>query len=320
MWRLLPTTVLIQTARILGVTALVAIGASTPALAVEGGLGEWLKGYGSFMAGIVPPESGPYATDLYYYFHGTAGAEVRGGHVELGVDVTLNADMLAGLYVTDWHPFGATYAAGIAVDYVWADLGASIQTPLGGKEVSLSANDIGDTLLIPVVLGWSDGNLHWNVGLNVLAPTGPYQVQHLSVGKNVWAFMPQFAFTYFDPKTGFDVSGTLVYSTLTENSATQYQSGDMINLDWAIGKHFGAKGEWEAGIAGNLVQQVSGDSGPGARLGPFKASSYGLGPAISYSTMLGSFPASFSARWEHDIDATNTFKGDLAIVSATVKF
>jgi hypothetical protein len=307
-------------AALLGATALFSITASAPALAVESGLGAWLKGYGSFMAGIVPPEPGVYATDLYYYYHGTAGAEVRGGNIELGVDVTMNADLLAGLYVSDWHFLGATYAGGIAVDYIWADLGASVQTPLGGREISLSTGDIGDSLLIPFVLGWNDGNLHWNVGLNILAPTGAYAVDQLSVGKNVWGFMPQFAFTYFDPKTGFDLSGTFVYTALTENNATQYQSGDMINLDWAIGKHFGTKGEWEAGVAGNLVQQISADRGAGARLGPFEASSYGIGPAISYSTVLGRFPASFSARWEHDIDASNTFKGDLAIVSATIKF
>jgi hypothetical protein len=309
-----------QLARLLGATALITISASAPASAVESGLGAWLKGYGSFMAGIVPPEPGLYGTDLYYYFHGSAGASVRNGNVELGVDVTMNADMLAGLYVTDWHFLGATYAAGAAFDYVWADLGASLQTPLGGREVSLSASDIGDSLLIPFLLGWNEGNLHWNVGLNIMAPTGAYGLHQLSVGKNVWGFMPQFAFTYFDPKTGFDLSGTFVYTALTENNATQYQSGDMINLDWAIGKHFGAKGEWEAGIGGNLVQQISGDRGPGAKLGPFKASSYGIGPAISYSTVLGRFPASFSARWQHDIDASNTFKGDLAIVSATLKF
>jgi len=306
--------------RLLGGAALMSICVSAPVFAAEGGMGAWLKGYGSFMAGVVPPEPGFYGTDLYYYFGGHAGAEVRNGNVELGVDVMLNGDMLAGMYVSDWHILGGTYMAAAAVDYIWANLDASIQTPLGGREVSLDASDIGDSLLVPFLIGWSDGNLHWNVGLNILAPSGAYNVHQLSVGKNVWGFMPQFAFTYFDPKTGFDLSGTLVYTTLTENHATQYQSGDAINLDWAIGKHFGAKSEWEAGIAGNLVQQVSDDSGPGAKLGPFKAASYGIGPAISYSTLLGGFATSFSARWEHDIDASNTFKGDIAVVSATVKF
>jgi hypothetical protein len=304
----------------LGAATLVTIAGRAPAAAVESGLGAWLKGYGGFMAGIVPPEPGFYGSDVYYYYHGSAGTEVRNGNIELGVDVTLNADLLAGLYVTDWHFLGATLAAGGAVDYIWANLDASLQTPLGNREISLGNAAIGDSLLIPFLLGWNDGNLHWSVGLNVYIPTGAYSLHELSVGKNVWGFMPQFAFTYFDPKTGFDLSATFVYTTLTNNDATQYQSGDMINLDWAIGKHFGAKGAWEAGIMGNLVQQISGDRGAGAKLGPFEASSYGIGPGVSYSTVLGRFPASFTARWEHDVDTSNTFKGDLALVTATIKF
>jgi hypothetical protein len=299
--------------------ALLAV-AATPATAVEGGIGPWLKGSGGFMAGILPPMPGLYASDIYYYYHGSAGAEVRNGNVELGIDTTLNANLLQGLYVTDWHFLGGTYAAGGVVDYLWVDLDASIQTPLGSRQASLTNAGIGDSLLIPAVLGWNDGNLHWTAAMYIYAPTGAYDGHSLSVGKNIWAFMPQFALTYFDPTTGFDVSGTLVYVTMTNNDVTQYQSGDMLNLDWAVGKHFGAKGEWEAGIVGNLVQQISGDSGAGAKLGPFEASSYGIGAAVSYSTALGDIPASFSARWEHDIDAKDTFKGDIAMVTATLKF
>jgi hypothetical protein len=310
-----------QIARLLGATALITIGVSAPAAAVEGGLGAWLKGYGGFMAGIVPPEPGLYASDDYYYYHGSAGSEVRNGNVELGVDVTLNADLVDVLYVTDWHILGATYAAGGAVDYIWANLDASLQTRFGGREISVSNSGIGDSLLIPFLLGWNDGNLHWNVGLDVYVPTGAYSVdQPLSVGKNVWGFMPEFAVTYFDPKTGLDVSATFAFTALTNNAATDYQSGDMFNLDWAIGKHFGANGEWEAGIMGNLVHQISGDSGTGARLGPNEASSSGIGPGISYSTKLGRFPTSFTARWEHDFAAENTFKGNLALATATIAF
>jgi hypothetical protein len=307
-------------ARTVGAAALTVAAGCAPAAAVESGLGAWLKGYGGFMAGVMPPAPGLYTSDDYYYYHGRADSEVRNGNVEFGVDVTLNADLLAGLYVTDWHFLGGTYAAGGAVDYIWADLDASLETRLGGRNISLTNSGIGDSLLIPFLLGWNYGNLHWNVGLNVYVPTGAYSVRELSVGKNVWGFMPQFAVTYFDPKTGLDFSGTFVLTALTNNAATDYQSGDMFNLDWAIGKHFGAKGEWEGGIMGNLVHQISGDSGTGARLGPFEADSSAIGPGISYSTALGRFPASFTARWEHDFHAENTFRGDLALVTATIKF
>jgi hypothetical protein len=107
---------------------------------------------------------------------------------------------------------------------------------------------------------------------------------------------------------------------MSKNDATDYQTGDTLNFDWAIGKHLGAAGEWEIGIAGNAVQQIGADRGTGAKLGPLKAESYGLGPAVNYGTKFGDTPVSFAAKWEHDFDAHDTFKGDLAMVSATAAF
>jgi hypothetical protein len=296
------------------------LAAATPAFAVESGLSPYLKGSAGFMSGLLPPESGLYLTDEFYYFNGSAGAEVRGGNVELNIGTSLDADLLQGTYVTDVHFLGATYAFGATVDYIWAGLDASVQTPLGAKQVSLNTANFSDFLITPIILGWHDGDFHWMLGMNIYMPTGSYSTSQLSPGKNIWAFMPQFGLTYFDPKTGIDVSGTLVYVTMTNNDATQYQSGDLLHFDWAVGEHFGAHEEWEAGIVGNLVQQVSGDRGAGAKLGSFEAQSYGIGLGASYSTKLGSLPASFSTKWEHDLGATDTFKGDVVTVSATLKF
>ena len=46
-------------------------------------------------------------------------------------------------------------------------------------------------------------------------PTGSYSKGELNVGRNVWGFFPQFSMTYFNPKNGLDVSGTLTYVTMT---------------------------------------------------------------------------------------------------------
>ena len=294
--------------------------AATPALAVEDGLSPYAKGLAGFMSGMVPPEEGLYVNDIYYYYSGSAGAEVRGGNVELNVGVNLNVDLLQGVYVTDWHVLGATYAFSGAVGYAWAGLDASVQSPLGTKQVSLNTADLADSFIAPIILGWHDGDFHWNLAMNIYVPTGAYDKNQLSTGKNIWGFMPQFGLTYFDPKSGLDVSGTLVYVTMTNNDATQYQSGDLLHFDWAVGEHFGAHEEWEAGVVGNLVQQVSGDRGAGAKLGSFEAQSYGVGLGASYSTKLGGLPASFGVKWEHDVEASNTFKGDVVTASATFKF
>jgi hypothetical protein len=303
---------------LLGAMASIALVISGPVGAVETGMSIYPKGFAGFMSGVLPPQPGIYGSSIYYYFNGSAGREVRNGNVEADVNITLNSNFLQGTDVTDLHFLGATYAFGGAVDYLWLNLDASVSTPFGSANLKASNNGIGDSIITPAIFGWHDGNLNWNLGFNVFVPTGEYQLRQLNTGRNIWGFMPQFGFTYFDPKTGWDLSGMLVYVTMSDNTTTNYQSGDILHLDWAFGKHFGP--QWEVGVVGNVVQQVGADSGSGAKLGPFKAESLGIGPGVNYSAMLGSTPTTFSARWERDFDAHNTFKGDVVMASATFVF
>ena len=66
------------------------------------------------------------------------------------------------------------------------------------------------------------------------------------------------------------------------------------------------------------MQQITDDSGSGARLGAFRMQSFGIGPAIAYTAMLGRAPLTISAKWQHDISATNTVEGD--VVTASLAF
>jgi len=290
---------------------------NSTALAVEGAMSPYLKGATAFMAGVLPPHPGTYFTNLYYHYDGDAGANVRNGVVELGVDMSLDLYALQGLFVTDAKILGGTYAFGALVDYAWADLSATIDGPLGPRAVAIDNSGIGDSFVWPFFLGWHADNFHFNVNMGVLLPTGEYEPGQLNLSKNVWALMPQVAVTYFDPESGLDISAAFTYVTMWRNDVTDYQSGDIVHLDWAIGLHLGA---WEIGVAGNVVQQIEGDSGTGARLGSFKAQSWGLGPAINFNTKIGEMPLVLQARWQHDFDVKNTFEGDVVVASATLFF
>jgi len=106
---------------------------------------------------------------------------------------------------------------------------------------------------------------------------------------------------------------------MTENTATHHQSGDILHLDFSSGYHFtGLGGEWEAGVAGNVVDQVAPDTGSGAKLGPLEAKSFGIGPMITCSSKLDGVPVAFSARWQHDVTASKTLGGSIVYVTATV--
>lgn len=289
------------------------------ALAVEGGFSPYLKGSAGFMSGILPPHEGTYVNNIYYHFDGSAANNVRNNIVELDVNMTVDAYALQGLFVTDAKVLGGTYAFGVLVDYLWAGVDATITGPLGNTVNISPRNDgVSDSLVWPIILGWHEGNWHWNAGLGVYMPTGAFELGQLNVSKNIWALMPQAALTWFDPESGWDLSASLTYVTMSNNDATDYQSGDIIHVDWAVGLHLDA--EWEIGVAGNVVEQITGDSGTGARLGSNKAQSFGLGPAVSYSTKIGEMPLSVTAKWQHDLDAERTFEGDVVNVTATLVF
>ena len=285
--------------------------------AVEGGISAYLKGSAGFMSGYIPPQPSVIMNKIFYNFDGSADASVRNGRAEFGVDVTLDAGLLQGVYVTGARLFGGTYAFGGAVGYARVELSATLDSPAGGIAISQKDDGIADSVVVPIIVGWHDGNLHMNASLPIYIPTGDYNLGHVSVGKNTWAFMPQFAVTWFDPMTGWDVSGAFSLVFSTNNDETDYQSGALLHIDWAVGKHFGA---WELGIAGNIVEQISDDTGAGAILGGFRAESFGLGPAVNYNGMLFRRPLTVSAKWQPDLSATNTFKGDVIMASFLLVF
>ena len=291
---------------------------TTPAMAVEYGMGLWPPGFAGFMAGVLPPQPGLYLGADNYAFRGTAGREVRNDAIELNADVGFDAGFLTGTYVSDLHFLDATYAATAVFGYSGMNLTASVATPLGSLSESVSNSGLTDSFITPITLGWHDGNWNWLVAANAYVPTGSFQLRQLNIGRNVWAAMPQASLTYFDPQTGIDLSGTLVYVIQSENNTTNYQSGNVLNFDWAAGMHFGP--QWEAGVQGNVVEQTTGDSGSGAKLGAFEARSAGIGPGVSYTTKLGDTPTIATFKWERDFAARNTFSGNILVASATFVF
>jgi hypothetical protein len=60
-----------------------------------------------------------------------------------------------------------------------------------------------------------------------------------------------------------------------ENTATDYETGNILNLEGSITGNFRSLG---AGAVGYAMIQTTGDSGAGAKLGSFESKVYGAGP------------------------------------------
>src|SRR2546423_2482823 len=250
--------------------------ASQAALADEGGLGFWLPGnFGGFAA--VPSEPGLTLPLVYYHSSANAGGSAtfpRNGRITAGVDARANF-----LFIAPTYTFGSPVAGGQASVSLAAAFGplkigvdATLTRPNGTVE-SGSASDsrVGVSDLYPL------GSLKWNFGThNLMAytmggvPVGTYDTSRLSnFSTNHWSIDAGGGYTYFDPKNGHELSAVLGFSYNFVNPDTQYKNGIDAHLDCAA-SHFFLK-DLQAGLVGYVYNQLSADTGAGAKLGEFKS-------------------------------------------------
>jgi len=312
------------------VAALLTFGGMEQARAAEYGTGPWVKGYTDIFGGVLPSQPGFYFRGDAYHYNGSADATIFDGRIALNVDEEYTASLFALNYVTPWKILGGRYTVAVVPSAVAMDVNVGLQIPAftgprgrsfgpfnfntGDTEFSL-----GDTAFSPFLVGWDAGNFHWNVGVFGFAPTGEYDRTSLAnTSLNHWAVMTRLAGTYFNPKTGWQASGAAIYSVNWENPATDYETGNILNLEGAVTKNFGPLG---IGVVSYAMIQTTGDSGSGARLGSFESRVYGVGPIVSFTTSADPTKAlTVLAKWYSEFDAEHTFEGNTVDVAASFKF
>ena len=260
---------------------------STAAQADAGGVGFWLPGLMGSLA-AVPGQPGWGIANIYIHLNEQAGA---------GKELQNNASIVTGLHAhADVVAIAPSYTfatpvlggqAAVALIAVPGNIGVDINATLTGprgNQFSGFASDNRNT--------WSDvfyqGTLKWNQGVNNYMvyvtgniPSGTYdshRLANLSLG--YVAVDGGAGYTYFNPQTGHEFSAVAGLTHSFINPSTQYQNGIDFHLDWAASK-FVTK-SIQVGLAGYFYQQLTGDSGIGAKLGDFKGSAVGIGPQIGF--------------------------------------
>ena len=114
--------------------------------------------------------------------------------------------------------------------------------------------------------------------------------------------------TYLDAKRGHEVSLTAGFTFNGENPATDYKTGTEFHVEWALMQHVSKT--FAFGIAGYHYQQITGDSGAGARIGGFEGRATGLGPDITYTFMCGTTPISTELKYLREFGVENRLTGD----------
>lgn len=283
---------------------------------MEGGQSPYFKGYRDFMTGVLPSQGLQLRDDIFIY-SGTERSTVPQGQLTIGVKAVTS--VLSATFITPYNVVGGDYAFAVRGAVTDVNASQSVAAPRGTSSAIGRLDGFNDIVASPFIVGWHSGYLHWNVSTSVWLPAGSYDKNRTAnTGKNVWGFSPQFGVTYFNPNTGWEVSGAAIFVTTSKNTATNYRSGDVAHFDFAFGKALSS--QFKLGIVGYYAQQLTDDSGTGAILGARKLRVLGIGPGASLNFAVNDVAVTLVAKYYREFDAQNTTLGDTGVLSARVKF
>lgn len=287
------------------------------ATATEGGSGAFLLGSHDFMAGIVPPPGTYFLVDSLW-MNGTAPELLVGGVVTTQPAADAFITKLNVTQVFKGSVLGGR--AGLNINIPWASARLETNVLVSGQEygpLSDSQKGMGDIVLTPI-LGWDNGLWHTSTSLSFYLPTGEFSesivrprlgiIDILSISKNRLAIDTTTSLTHFNPKSGFEVGGSIGVTFSARNAYTDYQTAPEAHAEMTVAQHL--PGGWALGVMGYAYQQLGDDSGTGAdnlrqELGidSLKARVFGIGPIASYSFKAGALPLSIKAKYYHEFGA-----------------
>ena len=291
-------------ALVLGAFALAPMNAK----ADEGGISFWVPGFFGSLA-ATPLQPGFSFASIYYHTSVKGGGDVafarqvsRGNlTANFTGNVSIDLKAAADLYMAiPSYTFAEPFLGGQATVLMVVPYGRSKASVDGTLTGSLGLGGPGFTVSggrEDEVTGFGDlgpqFNLRWNAGVHnymtyiaTNATVGSYEqsrLANLGIGHN--AIDAGAGYTYFNPQTGYELSGVLGFTYNFENKHTQYQNGVDLHFDWGASR-FLTK-QWQIGAVGYLYNQLSCDSGAGNRVGCFESRVVGIGPQIGYVVPLG---------------------------------
>jgi hypothetical protein len=295
--------------------AVIAIVCASQAHASESGASVYLLGTGGPEAAVMPPVQGVFVSSTTYYYGGSAGGGkqfVVGGNVVANLNATIVADFASVLWVPTTHLAGGTLGLGMVlpVGSVSADVSAIITGPLGhqvGVSKSDSAVVIGDPLLT-AMWGWKQGDLNLQASTLVNIPVGDYREGELAnLAFHRWAGDVSLAATWHDDKSGWDFSSKAGFTFNGQNPETDYRTGTEFHLEGAIEKTLTPA--FSIGVQAYYFNQLTGDSGGGAAIGPFEGRDIGVGGTAAYHFALGHTPVTLRLHGTSEVYVKNRPQG-----------
>jgi hypothetical protein len=308
--------------RIVGSLALASALAPVPdARAAEGGLSFYVEGQAVPLGGIVPPP-GLYFDSTTYFYSAKIGGNRQtqiGGNVIADAKVNLVADFVTALWVTPVNVLGGDLAFAFVMPFGEPAVRAGVLVngplvnQLVGRPVGIGVSDRdfnpGDPI-VSATLGWHSGNWHWKLAGVLSIPAGAYEPGQLSnVALNRYIGDISAAATYLDPVHGYELSAAAGFTLNGTNPSTRYNTGDEFHIDVSASKYLSK--EVSVGVIASHYQQLTGDSGPGARLGPFKGRTTAVGGTIGVTGEFGKIPVTARIKVLREVEVENRFQGTI---------
>lgn len=289
--------------------------ATNEAQAAEAAQGVYVLGNRGPLAGVTPPPGFYFESETYFYQGDLGGNRTfqSGGVVASNVKLDISATFMTPVWVTPVEILGGNLGFSITIPFGTPNVsaGAVLSSPridriISGRERDAVFN-VGDIYLASFV-GWHSGNFHWSATALGVVPSGSYETGQLSnISLNRPALDLSGALTYLDPVLGYELSVVPGITFNWINPATQYLTGTEFHLEWSASKYLSK--ELSLGLVGYFYDQLTGDSGRGDRIGPFKGRVTALGGQIGYTFQVGEIPVSTNVRVLREFDVTNRFAG-----------
>jgi hypothetical protein len=287
------------------------VAAWADAVADEGGTSFWLPGQYASLAAVPPSPGWSLSTDAYFYSGGVTASEVlpHGKTLSAGEDSRDALLLLALAYAPEMKLLGGQPSFSLGGGYGGNRVKADLSVSSGVPELDRSDSVWGFGDLSPTAsLAWNQGVHNRMVYLTGNIPVGSYNSGRLAnIGIGFWALDAGGGYTYFNQQTGWEFSAVVGFTYNLENRSTDYQNGIDSHLDWSVSRFLSPA--WEAGIAGYVYYQLTGDRGSGDRVGPFKSRVAALGPQVGYTFKVGGQQWIANLRGYYEFWAQNRYEG-----------
>jgi len=287
------------------------LGVSDRAVATEGALVEYPIGVNTVSPAFVPPPGGSVYLNYLQGYSASKFAGPNGRSAVPGFHVNVIAEVQRFLHTWNVAWRGLTFTSGVAQPVLYQ----SVRVP-GRRQSSFEA---GDTVIQPLYLTATVGDLHLLAGSDIWVPNGQYDRRDIAnAGLNYWSFGLEQAVTW-TPSPALEASVNLITTFRTRNGATRYQSGNDFVLDYDVGYRpdLTHMPQLQLAVQGYAYTQWTDDSIDGHVVnGGNRGRAFAIGPQVRYDIGHGGIVL----KWQHEFAVKNRPDGERFWLQFAVPF